>query len=243
MGLDANLAKLVDDIDASIEAVRGIPKISTESFSSDHLKTEVIPILEVCKQRVTNIEGLTQNIDGIRDEIIRPVNRIIKASARINTWLSVFGFLVGIVGIILTISSYLAVHQYDGLVASYQESMQMVGETNQILGREVELLSSLNDLKLESVIPTLDDSEAERIAGLLEDRQEQVRARRFIQKLYVPGPNHLAWYWWALKWLMIVVTLLFLWGGGVLVLDDQLGAAFLMLLLAIGIQVVSFLFV
>ncbi|KPA09663.1 hypothetical protein MHK_010133, partial [Candidatus Magnetomorum sp. HK-1] len=70
----ALLKKMNRDINDSISKISCLPKIEIESFSSEVLKAELIPMLEETKNRVSNIEYITNNMLAIRKELLEPVN-------------------------------------------------------------------------------------------------------------------------------------------------------------------------
>lgn len=114
--VQTSLEKLKNDIEDSIKTIN-IPLITTESFSSAKLKEEIIPILEEGKKRISDVEHIADNIDAVRNEIINPVNEIIKNTSKPNLRFSIFSFIIGIIGIVLTINSYLTVNFSKSAVA------------------------------------------------------------------------------------------------------------------------------
>jgi len=101
------IKKINRDINSSISKISGLPKIEIDNFSSEDLKTEVIPMLEEAKERVSNIEEITNNLLAIRKEILDPVNKTIQQNSKLSNYFSIFGIVIGLIGIFLAMESNL----------------------------------------------------------------------------------------------------------------------------------------
>jgi len=101
------IRKINRDINNSISKINGLPKIEIDNFSSEDLKTELIPMLEEAKERVRNIDEITNNLLAIRKEILDPVNKTIQKNSKLSNYFSIFGIVIGLIGIFLAVESNL----------------------------------------------------------------------------------------------------------------------------------------
>jgi hypothetical protein len=97
------LQDLVKNIDDSIAKVQEIPIIQIGDFSSEQLKREIVPLLQSAKDRTTQINDIVERINGIRNEIINPVNEAIGRAARPSVWFGITGVGGTLIGIALTL--------------------------------------------------------------------------------------------------------------------------------------------
>lgn len=93
---------LRDSISNSISKVEGIPEIKVGSFETVELKNEVVPLLEEARSRLSDLEYINDNLDGIRNEIIRPVFGVINAKSKYSNVLAILGIFFGAIGVVLT---------------------------------------------------------------------------------------------------------------------------------------------
>ena len=84
-----------------------LPDIKVDGFSTQNLKKEIIPLLKDAEKRIYDIGVINSNINGIRNEIIDPVNASIKEKSKKSNWLAMIGIVSGLIGLILTLHSFL----------------------------------------------------------------------------------------------------------------------------------------
>ena len=102
-----NLKEIKKSILDSIDKVFNLPKVEVGDFSTEKLKDEVIPLLKDAERRIYDIEVINDNINGIRNEIINPVNATIKQKSKRSNWLAMIGIISGLIGLILTLYLFL----------------------------------------------------------------------------------------------------------------------------------------
>lgn len=189
----ANLDGLKEDIEASIRTVKDIPKITTDSFSSESLKAELIPILEEGKSRISNIEDISKNIDAVRNEIINPVNKIIEDTSRPNLWFSLFSIFIGLVGVILTINSYFVTKNDINVNKEIVVTSEEIARVNNSIKLEIERLKEFIEYKKEIL------SSQDNLTNI------EMHKRSFIEKFYMLNKNHVGSIFWGFLKIFVLI--------------------------------------
>ena len=102
-----DLKEIKKSINDSIDKVLNITRIEVDNFSTTKLKDEVIPILKEIEKRIYDIEVITENINGIRNEIITPVNNEIGKNSKKSNFLAMIGIISGLIGLCFTLYLFL----------------------------------------------------------------------------------------------------------------------------------------
>nr|VFK54087.1 MAG: hypothetical protein BECKTC1821F_GA0114240_10046 [Candidatus Kentron sp. TC] len=97
------LTRLTQTIDESYERINSIPKVETDHFSTETLKSEVLPILHSAKDRICDISTVIENLNSVRSEIIDPVRGIVDQYYKVTKKSSVWGFAIGLFGMFLSV--------------------------------------------------------------------------------------------------------------------------------------------
>lgn len=94
-----------DIIDKTIEEILKMPGITSDDLGIDtnKIKRDLIPQLQKQKERLNDFDRIEDNIAGIRNEIIEPVNQEIRKNSSSSRKLNFFLGTFSIIGAILTI--------------------------------------------------------------------------------------------------------------------------------------------
>lgn len=148
-----DLKDIKKSINDSIDKVINIPKIEVDNFSTQQLKDEVIPLLKDAEKRIYDIEAITDNINGIKNEIINPVNATIKDNAKQSNWLAWIGIISGLTGVFLTLFSFF--HQGTILSSETLSEIEKINSSivkEQIVVKARELIRYNENIKYEQNI-------------------------------------------------------------------------------------------
>lgn len=189
------LRGLNKNIDVSLNAVKNIPDVSFESFSLNKFKENVVPILEEAKIRILDIKAILKNIDAVRDEIIKPVDKSIRKSSKNRTLISMFSICIGILGIILTINSYFLSKEDSSITNKLGKSIIRLKEENTKLIQEITTLKKI-----------IENEKQKKEIDTSKQQQSYSLERTFFQKLHTLKPMHQSWIWSILKILSLIAV-------------------------------------
>ena len=187
-----DVEQLEEAIVEAIDKINNIPYFDIKTASSEQLKATLIPILKNARTRVSQLKHLYKSIDGVRNEIIEPVNRIIKETAEPGLRISQWGVRVGWIGIVLTFVTILVgqlIPAFTRLInksepqtvevsinnlasktfapAKVGELSALIrGEKTQIYFSELHILASQQTNKLEAILRDSENPDSQKIINI-----------------------------------------------------------------------------
>jgi hypothetical protein len=133
-----SINKLKSAVDATIEEVESIPTFTTtvgdKSWSSEALKSSIMPHLMRSLERIGDIENVSNQIDSVRNEVINPVKNLIEKNDKKNSVFAWVGIALGVLGLMPIIYNYVE-DFFSSKKDDYQMTSQQGSNTdNQLIG-------------------------------------------------------------------------------------------------------------